>query len=73
MYEKFLYATGGSKFRSVAIAIIKSAMALFAFQAVLVGCSIVPTGPVTEVAKLTIGTHQTLLVSLLLLLILPIT
>lgn len=63
LYEKLFYATGGSKFRSIAIAIIESAMALFAFQMVLVVCSCVGSEPSFEVGNLTIGTHQMLLVS----------
>ena len=72
LYENFFYATGGSKFRSIAIAIIESAMALFALQVILVVCSSIATGPADEVGNLTIGTHQMLLVSLLLLFFLPI-
>ena len=67
LYEKILYATGGSKIRSIALALIESAMALFALQVVLVVCSSVATGPASEVGNLTIGTHQMLLVGLLLL------
>ena len=63
LYEKFLYATGGSKFRSIALALTESAMALFALQVVLVVCSGVATWPANEVGNLTIGVHQMLLVS----------
>ena len=73
LYEKFLDATGESKFRSIALALVESAMALFALQVVLVVCSILATGPAGDVGNLTIGMHQMLLVSLLLFLILPIT
>ena len=65
LYENFFYATSESKFRSIAAAIIESAMALFALQVILVVCSSVKTGPANEVGNLTIGTHQMLLVSLL--------
>jgi hypothetical protein len=63
LYEKISDVTGGCKFRSIALALIESAMALFALQVILVVCSIVVTGPSGEVGNLTIGTHQMLLVS----------
>lgn len=72
LYEKLFGAIGGSKFRSLALALIESAMALFALQVILVVCGSVATGPACEVGNLTIGMHQMLLVSLLLLLMLPI-
>ena len=73
LYENLFYATGESKFRSIAAAIIESAMALFALQVILVVCSGVETGPASDVGNLAIGMHQMLLVSLLSIPILPIT
>jgi len=63
LYEQILDpATGDeSKFRSIAFALIESAIALFALQVILVVCGGVATGPAGEVGNLTIGTHQMLL------------
>ena len=67
-YERMLNATGGSKFLSIALALIESAIALFALQTILVVCSSMGTTPANEVGSLAIGVHQMLLVSLFLLL-----
>lgn len=55
--------TGGSKFRSVILVLIESAIALFAVQVILVVCSSVPTETTSEIGNLFIGVHQMLLVS----------
>ena len=73
LYEKLLGTTGGGRFRSIVLAIIESAVVLLALQMVLVVCGSVATESAGEVGNLTIGMHQMLLVSLLLLLILQIT
>jgi len=61
LYEKFSNVTGGCKFRSIALALIESAMALFALQLTLFVCAILATEPSGVVAYLTIGVHQMLL------------
>jgi len=60
LYEKISNVTGGSKLRSIALAIIESAIALFALQIILVVCSTMAIEPI-RVAYLTIGMHQMLL------------
>ena len=68
-----LNATGRSKSLSIALALIESAMALFALQTILVVTSSMGTMSANGFGSLATGTHQMLLVSPLLLLILPIT